>query len=103
MFTMGETKDKNATLVYVRSNDDNCWVPARQLKAHNGRAILAVPALTENDMLCCLKAKQRYQENAIIDLEDYPDNVLPKQNVDSNGNLQDFRDMVDLPFMHEVN
>lgn len=97
-------KKSKATPVYVRS-DENCWVPALQLKTYNGKATVSVPVFkTEQNMLGCGKAsrKQRYNENQIVELKHYPGGALPLQNVDSNGSLQDFKDMVDLPFMHEV-
>jgi hypothetical protein len=39
---------------------------------------------------------------AEVDLSDYNKGVLPMQNVDENGNLRKFADMVELPFLHEV-
>jgi len=99
-----KNKANKATPVYVRS-DENCWVPALQLKTYNGKATVSIPVFkTEQDMLCCGKAsrKQRYHDNQVIELSDYPDGALPMQNVDKNGSLQDYKDMVDLPFMHEV-
>ena len=55
-------------------------------------------------MLNCAKASKtfKYHDNQIIDLSTYPTGHLPMQNVDQNGNLEDYKDMVDLPFMHEV-
>lgn len=96
-------KDK-ITPVYLRSAD-HTWVPALQLKTHNGKAIVAIPKFkNEQEMLHCAKASKtfRYHDNQTIDLADYPGSILPMQNVDCNGNLEDYMDMVDLPFMHEV-
>ena len=41
-------------------------------------------------------------ERQTIDLKDYPNKVLPLQNVDEIGFLNEEGDMVDLPFLHEV-
>jgi hypothetical protein len=102
---MADRDDKQkVTPVYLRSAQ-NVWVPALQLKTHNGKATVAVPKVkSEQDMLHCAKASKnfRYHDNETIDLREYPNGVLPLQNVDCNGNLEDYMDMVDLPFMHEV-
>jgi hypothetical protein len=100
-----EEKSK-VTPVYLRSAD-HTWVPALQLKTHDGKAVVSVPKFLngEKDMLQCLKASKQFPyqaNNQSIDLKDYPNSVLPVQNVDANGNLEDYKDMVDLPFMHEV-
>jgi hypothetical protein len=104
--TMASDRDdkQKVTPVYLRSAQ-NVWVPALQLKTHNGKATVAVPKVkSEQDMLHCAKASKtfRYHDNETIDLKEYPNGALPLQNVDCNGNLEDHMDMVDLPFMHEV-
>ena len=99
------TERNIATPVYVRSDDNDCWVPALHLKTYNGRATVSIPVFkTEPDMICCEKppSKQRYHDTKFVDLKEYLDEVLPLQNVDSNGSLEEYKDMVDLPFMHEV-
>ena len=102
---MVEDKPK-ITPVYIRSAD-HTWLPVLQLKTHDGKAIVSVPKYVkgENDMIQCLKSSKQFPyhaNNQIIDLKDYPNSLLPLQNVDSNGTLEDYKDMVDLPFMHEV-
>lgn len=104
-FTKTSQKDE-VTPVYIRSSEHS-WIPALQLKAHpcGTKATVAIPKFRDEEgMLHCAKASQTYgyQENQIISLKDYPNNVLPMQNIDCNGRLQDYMDMVDLPFMHEV-
>ena len=92
---------EKVTPVYLRSAD-HAWIPALQLKVHpcGTKATVAVPQYkNENEMLNC---ETRYQKNQVISLSEYPNNVLPMQNVDSNGTIDDHMDMVDLPFMHEV-
>lgn len=93
------------TPVYLKSVD-NTWIPALQLKVHNDKATVSVPKFKsgEKDMINCAKESKAfpYNDNQIIDLKDYPNGLLPMQNVDSNGNLEEYKDMVDLPFMHEV-
>jgi hypothetical protein len=61
-------------------------------------------AQDEKDILYCAKPspKFKYHDNQVIELKDYPDKVLPMQNVDSSGMVEDYKDMADLPFLHEV-
>ena len=92
------------TPVYIRSAE-HAWVPALQLKSHNGKATVAVPKFkNEQEMLQCgMKSRKcKYNDNQIIDLKDYPNGVLPMQNVDARGSLEDYMELKDLPFMHEV-
>jgi hypothetical protein len=101
-----KSKKDEVTPVYIRSSEHS-WIPALQLKVHpcGTKATVAIPKFhDEKGMLHCAKASQTYgyQENQVISLKDYPNNVLPMQNIDCNGCLQDYMDMVDLPFMHEV-
>jgi hypothetical protein len=94
----------NATPVYIRS-DNHGWIPALQLKTFDGKATVSVPkAQDEKDILYCAKPspKFKYHDNQVIELKDYPDKVLPMQNVDSSGMVEDYKDMADLPFLHEV-
>jgi hypothetical protein len=93
------TKRKIATgtPVYIRSDSGKlCWAPALQLETYNGRATVSIAEQGVVAIGCADHKK------ITIDLKDYPGNALPIQNVDSNGDLEDYKDMVDLPFMHEV-
>jgi hypothetical protein len=92
------------THVYLRSNDHE-WIPALQLKSGNGKATVAVPKFNnERDMLNCAKASKyfKYNDNQVVNLNDYANGVLPMANVDASGNPDEYKDMVNLPFMHEV-
>jgi hypothetical protein len=103
---MVQQEKTKITPVYLKS-ENHTWVPALQLKLNdNGKAVVSVPKFNngEKDMMNCAKASKSfpYNDNQIVDLKDYPNGVLPVQNVDANGNLEEYKDMVDLPFMHEV-
>jgi hypothetical protein len=101
---MAKQEAPKITPVYLKSAD-NTWIPALQLKVHDGKATVKVPKFkNEKDMMNCGKESKTcpYHEHQIVDLKDYPNGLLPMQNVDSNGNLEEYKDMVDLPFMHEV-
>ncbi|CAB9523006.1 Unconventional myosin [Seminavis robusta] len=41
-------------------------------------------------------------EQRVVDLKNYTAQVLPLQNVDANGDLIVFQDMVELPYLHEA-
>jgi hypothetical protein len=93
--------------VYLKSAEHG-WIPALQLKTFQGdKATVAVLRIVqESDLLDCCShdpsSKKFRFDNQIIHLSDYKDGVLPLQNVDHRGTLEDYKDMVDLPFMHEV-
>jgi len=94
--------------VYIQSDDGSGWIPALQLRLldEGNIASVAVPVFKkgEQDMLQCGKYdKQRFErDNRKIKLSEYPNGVLPMANVDANGRLEDYKDMVELPFLHEV-
>jgi hypothetical protein len=101
-----ERESGEVTPVYLRSTE-HTWIPALQLKVHEcgKKATIAIPQYkNEVEMLHCAKGSHatKFHKNEIVSLADYPNNVLPMQNVDCKGNLEDYMDMVDLPFMHEV-
>lgn len=94
-----------ATPVYLKSADHG-WIPALQLKevSSGTKARVAIPKFKhENDILTCGKmSKAKLMDTVDIAFKYYDHNVLPVQNVDAHGNLEDYKDMVELPFMHEV-
>jgi hypothetical protein len=101
-----EKGQEEVTPVYLRSTE-HVWIPALQLKVHpcGTKATVAIPTYNnENEMLHCAKSSEssKYHNNQIISLKEYPNHVLPMQNVDTSGNVYEYMDMVDLPFMHEV-
>jgi len=103
-YSMSPLNNEIVTPVYIKSAE-NSWVPALQLKRHNGKATVAVPKYkNEQEMLQCGKKSRiyKYHDNQIIDLKDYANNALPMQNVDSSGNVEDYMELKDLPFMHEA-
>ena len=92
---------KQGKPVYVR-DEESAWAPALQVHSNGNKAIVVRPIYkTEQQMLQC-GDKQKYSKKETMDLSGYPNNVLPMQNVDASGNLEDYKDMVQLPYMHEV-
>jgi hypothetical protein len=100
---MPSKEQQKLTHVYVK-DEESCWAPALQLRSAGGQATILRPLFkTEQQMLQCgARDKQKYGKEEKVDLKSYPSGVLPMQNVDSSGNLEDYKDMVELPFMHEV-
>lgn len=123
------SRNKKQTYVYVRtdsiaydsSNATNnslltsCnWIPAIQLASDSNQATVSIPLLSsineQYDLIGCgtttnSKSKKivKFASNHYtIPLNEYDNHVLPMQNVDANGNLEDYKDMVELPFMNEV-
>jgi hypothetical protein len=93
------------THVYIKDATSS-WIPALQMKApSNGKATVKVPEFrSEQDILSTMPnwPTTIEGESVVIDLKDYPNQVLPMQNVDANGRLEEYKDMVELPYLHEV-
>jgi hypothetical protein len=89
--------------VYIR-NDEHSWVPALQLQTNGNKATVSVPVYkNEQDILSSGGvSKMQHSKKQVIDLTKYDNMILPMQNVDSKGALEDYRDMVTIPFLHEV-
>lgn len=79
------------------------WRPAVLESQSGTTAVVSVPEYKNEQVMTCdggRAAKKGEQRN--INLKDYPHQVLPLQNVDHNGNLAVYPDMVRLPYLHEV-
>jgi hypothetical protein len=91
--------------VYVQSNKHH-WVPARVVGEATDvcdHLVVSIPQYTnEQSMLSDGGKGAISHKRQIINLNDYPNKVLPLQNVDELGCLNEEKDMVDLPFLHEV-
>lgn len=92
--------------VYVKS-EEHGWVPARLRSIDKGKnqAVVEMDEYPdEQSMLSGGGAKKEDgKENLVtIDLRDYQGGVLPLQNTEEGGELAEFEDMVDLPYLHEV-
>jgi len=98
-------EEQKISHVYLRDEANGEWMPALQLRVHDGKATVAVPVWkNEQEMLNCPKrGPGKYErDNRMVDLRDYANHVLPMANVDANGRLEEYKDMVELPFLHEV-
>jgi hypothetical protein len=93
----GETESH----VYIK-DADNGWVPAVQRKVQGDQATVAIPIFKTEHELISSGGKMQYSDDQVIDLSQYPNKFLPMQNLGSNEKLEDYKDMVALPFLHEV-
>jgi hypothetical protein len=86
-----------------KQDPDYAWIPAKLVRSSGNVADVQIPEYEDEQATICdggKKAKKWIE--AEVDLSDYNKGVLPMQNVDENGNMKKFADMVELPFLHEV-
>jgi len=97
-----EKKADTSALVYIK-DPEYAWIPATMDKEEGGKAYVTVPQYKDEQAIASdggRAAKSTVEQ--VVKLSDYPHKVLPLQNVDTNGNLLEFSDMVQLPYLHEV-
>lgn len=88
--------------VYIL-HKEYAWHPAQLIKSEGKKATVKVPIYaTEKAIISDGGRGAKKSEEQVVDLKHYNANVLPLQNVDSNGDLIEFPDMVELPYLHEV-
>jgi hypothetical protein len=97
--TMGERKQQN---VFIR-DPEFAWLPAIKLDNNDKTATVKVPQYKDEQSIVCDggKTAKGWEEDE-VPLSDYNKGVLPMQNVNAQGDLKAFPDMVNLPFLHEV-
>ena len=96
---MGEGK---TSYVFIR-DPEYAWIPAVKLGGNDKTATVKIPQYPDEQATICdggVTAKGWEEEE--VSLKDYNKGVLPMQNVDPNGHLKAYPDMVNLPFLHEV-
>ena len=99
---MVKNKVKSHSFVYV-AHKEYAWIPATLHDADNGKAHVEIPQYKdEQSIICDGGASAKTTKKQWINLKDYPNNNLPLQNVTSGGELIEYPDMVDIPFLHEV-
>ena len=88
--------------VYIH-HKEYAWHPATLTKTEGDKAHVKVPIYADEQAIVSDggRAAKKHEEQ-VVKLKDYPANVLPLQNVDANGDLIEFPDMVELPYLHEV-
>jgi hypothetical protein len=94
--------EKQETFVYIK-HPEFAWIPATLEKSVGDEAHVSVPQYRDEQAIMSdggRNAKKTVEE--VLNLNDYHHKVLPLANVDGSGNLQEFADMVQLPYLHEV-
>ncbi|KAL3924550.1 MAG: hypothetical protein SGILL_000975 [Bacillariaceae sp.] len=93
--------DKTA-YCFIR-DPEYAWVPAIKTGTDGKNAQVRVPQYPNEQAILCDAGKgARGWEEDEVPLSDYNRGVLPMQNVNANGDLRAFPDMVNLPFLHEA-
>jgi hypothetical protein len=88
--------------VYVKDADFG-WVPATLVNSEGDKATVSIPQYADEQSIVSDGGRSSKKSvEKTINLKDYHHKVLPLQNVDANGNLTEFADMVKLPYLHEV-
>ena len=92
-----------ARLSTTTTYSKHAWVPATLLKTEGDKATVEVPVYKdEQAMICDGGRSAKEKDQRVVKLKDYPNKVLPLQNIDGNNNMPEYADMVMLPYLHEV-
>ena len=94
--------ERKTQYVFIR-DPENVFLPAIKLGNDAKNAQVKVPLYKDEQSIVCDggKTAKGWEEDE-VPLDDYHKGVLPMQNVNANGELRAFPDMVNLPFLHEV-
>ena len=101
--------------VYIK-HDNHGWVPARlvSLDKKKQEATVAVDEFPDEQAMLMTSAwagdyRRRNGENGeianhtfVVDTSSYDGGFLPPQNTTDEGELVEYEDMVDMPYLHEV-
>ena len=89
--------------VYIL-HKEYAWHPATLIKTEGKKAHVSVPQYPDEQAIASDGGRAAGGKHAdqVVDLKYYTAGVLPLQNVDANGDLIEFPDMVELPYLHEV-
>ena len=94
--------EQKSAYVFVR-DPEYAWIPAIKESTTDKTAVVRIPQYaSEQATVCDGGATAQGWEEEEVPLKEYNRGVLPMQNVDQNGFLKSYPDMVNLPFLHEV-
>jgi hypothetical protein len=97
-----KAEKKGTSNVFIADKEFG-WRPAVLEDTQGDKAIVSVPVYPSEEVMACDGGRAaKSKEQLKVNLKDYPNGVLPLQNVDANGDLTPFADMVKLPYLHEV-
>lgn len=94
--------EQKSAYVFIR-DPEYAWIPAIKESSTDKAAQVRVPQYpSEQATICDGGASAKGWEEEEVPLKEYNRGVLPMQNVDGNGFLKVYPDMVNLPFLHEA-
>jgi len=94
-------KDRSA-FVFLK-DPEYAWIPAKLIRSSGNVADVEIPEYADEQSTVCDGGRTaKKMIDAEVDLSDYNKGVLPMQNVDENGRMKVYPDMVELPFLHEA-
>ena len=95
-------KGSKSAFVFLK-DPEYAWIPAKLIRSSGNVADVQIPQYKDEQSTICDGGRSASKTiDAEVDLSDYQRGVLPMQNVDEQGKMQVFPDMVELPFLHEV-
>lgn len=98
---MGKKGDRSA-FVFLK-DPEYAWIPAKLIRSSGNVADVEIPEYADEQSTICDGGRTaKKMIDAEVDLSDYNSGVLPMQNVDENGRMKVYPDMVELPFLHEA-
>ncbi len=99
---MGKKGEATQTLCYVK-DPQYAWVPAVLDKQEGDKAYVKIPQYKDEQSISSDGGRgARDHVEKVVNLKDYQHKVLPLQNVNKSGVLDEYPDMVKLPYLHEV-
>jgi myosin-5 len=95
-------KDGRSAFVFLK-DPEYAWIPAKLVRSSGNVADVEIPEYADEQSTVCDGGRSaKKMIDAEVDLSDYNQGVLPMQNVDENGRMKCYPDMVELPFLHEA-
>jgi hypothetical protein len=98
MAEKGATKNSNVFIQDV----DYAWIPAKLIEQKGDKAVVEIPDFKDEQAIRPGAGAPKKTREKTVNLKDYQHKVLPLQNLDGNGNMSSYADMVQLPYLHEV-
>lgn len=99
---MGKNEGKGGSFVFLK-DPEYAWIPAKLIRSSGNVADVEIPEYADEQSTICDGGRSaKKMIDAEVDLSDYNRGVLPMQNVEENGRMECYPDMVELPFLHEV-
>ena len=89
--------------VYIQS-EEHGWIPAvvRHMDQKKQQATVVVDRYEGERAMMNSSGEGDETVEVTVKLKDYQEGLLPLQNVNEQGELVSYEDMVDMPYMHEV-